>query len=110
MITNRYDIHYLFENGYDQAPKIFATELYQDKFGYWNTNSDISDRYDFTPEDEAWLIANVKQTDGTPYTDISDFSADNYFDQDDPDFIAMLPPMAAQWLEQLPEYNAEEEK
>lgn len=107
-ITQQYEIRFLFESGYDQAPKIWAFEFYKDKDGDWNSTHDIADRYDFTSEDIDWLIANWRQSDGSKYEDISDFEIDDYFNQYDQSFRDMLPPKAIEWLDNLSEYIFED--
>lgn len=108
--TKLYEIHFLYENGYDDAPKIWAHELYKDESGDWNAiTEDIADRYDFTEKDIEWLIANWKQSDGSAYTELAEVWFDDFFLSTEPALRDLLPPTAVEWLDNLSEYTYEDE-
>ena len=102
--TNQYDVHLLFEAGYDEVPVLRAYELYKDEAGAWNSDSDdIANRYDFTNDDLTWLFKNLKDRHGAPYTDVYDLCLDDYFSNLNPDSFPLdcLPPKALAWVLEL---------
>jgi hypothetical protein len=102
--TRLYDVHYLFEAGYDATPILRAYELYKDVDGY-NTDTDgIADRYEFTESDTAWLMANVMDFDNKPYTDLLDFWIDDWDRSDGTHLRGIMPPNALEWLDNLSPY------
>lgn len=104
--TDVYDIHYLYEAGYDDAPKLWAHKMFKDEDGNWNSiTEEITDRYDFTDEDIEWLLTSLKQSDGTPYTELSEFYVDEFYDSKNPELYNQLPPNARHWLHNLLEYE-----
>lgn len=103
--TRLYDLHLLYEVGYDDYPKVLVYKLWKDKNGDWNTESgDIVDRYDFTEQDVDWLESIL------PEKELSAFHADEWT-MCHPDrihtlsFSKYLPPKAIEMLENLPPYS-----
>ncbi len=107
--TTEYDIHYVYEVGYDDNPKLWAFELYKNEDGYWETISDdIVDRYDFTEEDIAWLLNTQRQQDGSSYEDLPDLFIDEWFNSSDKTLADQIPPNAREWLRNLTPYEYED--
>jgi hypothetical protein len=100
-----YDLNYYYEG--EGTPALFAYELYRDPQGYLSADtSDEADTYRFTEADCEWLLANVTDTDGKTYNELSDFWVDEWYGVTDMHLYDMyLPPMAKAWIASLPEYE-----
>lgn len=104
--TKEYDLHLLFEAGYDETPVIRAYRVWRNEDGYYesDTTSGVDDRYDYTQEDCDWILANLSQQVGYPYETIEDFYSDEWFSRNDKTQRELLPPNAIAWLDSLEPY------
>ena len=104
--TKLYDLHLLFEAGYDEVPVIRAYSVVRNDDGLIesDTTSGIDDRYDYTEEDCDWVLANLSEQVGYPYKEIGDFYSDEWFSSTDLEQRKLLPPNAVAWIERLEPY------
>lgn len=101
-ITSDYWLHLQYEAGYDEHPVLRVYEKYLTKDGDLDPyTDDIADRYDFTDEDNKWLMEAF----GEEYLD--DLSGlDEWFGTNYPHYIErLLPPSAREYLKALPPYE-----
>jgi hypothetical protein len=97
--TRKYDLHLVYEHGWDNSPRLFIYGLYFDG-EYWANDNDYSYAYNFTPEDMEWIVAQF-DLDG-----ISDYWVDEWFSIEDTHLIEdNLPPRFKVVLDSLPEYE-----
>jgi hypothetical protein len=104
--TKLYDLHLLFEAGYDDVPVIRAYSVVRNANGEIesDTSGGNDDRYDYTQEDCDWILANLSQQVGYPYEEIGDFYSDEWFSSDDLSQRELLPPNAVEWIKHLEPY------
>lgn len=107
--TNLYDLHLLFEVGYDEVPVIRAYETYINKDGeVETTTSYIADRYEYTEADIAWVIETLSDQTGNKYKTIDDLYSDEWFTSADAELLKLIPPNAQTWVKCLCWYTAED--
>ena len=104
--TKMYDLHLLFEAGYDEVPVIRAYRVERNANGEYesDTTAGIDDRYDYTQEDCDWILANLSQQVGYPYEEIGDFYSDEWFSPNDLTQRELLPPNVLKWIDGLDPY------
>jgi len=97
--TRKYDLHLVYEHGWDNNPRLFIYGMYLDGED-WTTENDYSYAYNFTPEDIDWIVAQF-DLDG-----ISDYWVDEWFSIEDTHLVeSNLPPRFKVVLDSLPEYE-----
>lgn len=97
--SRKYDLHLVYEHGWDNEPKLYIYECYFDG-EYWTTNNDPSYHYAYELEDIDWTLKQFE------LPDISDMWIDEWFSIEDTHLVeSNIPPRLRKILDELPEYE-----